>query len=241
MSRYCLEPRSNGTQIDIGYDPLFDTYYLQIRMQTSTGIPKLVEWHGSGFGGARLNSQHTDPEVLIEIARQYARFGAEIVDKLRADLNACSCAIEPLPVSYIGLPDQEVWRCRKWMDPPEGVPLAIPESRIFSRERQLAKVLLRDFLGSEPRANRLSKDFTDCVITDLAKNGSWLLTEREIADAVQGIEWLNGLRWIATVGCYASDVRLTDHGITPDEQLRRASKVTNHSAGLIRSCLYRAR
>ena len=220
MSRYSLNPIKEGSKVDVGYDPLLDSYFLQVRIPDTRGELHLKQWRGNGLGGLESDGVVSIPEIILEEAAAYAVVPAGLLEALLEDRNHEPELVGSEPVIYAGTPNKEIWRHRPGVDPPEGILLAIRPSRVFGRDRQLAMVLLRDFLGEESRARRLARNFAALVVRNLPGNRPWLLTERDLQETVRDVETTLGLNWIAGAKCCAGE----GLSVTPEVQLRRSGR-----------------
>jgi hypothetical protein len=225
MSRYSLNPIKEGSKVDVGYDPLLDSYFLQVRVLNTHGEVHLKLWRGNGLGGLDSNGVVSIPEKILEEAASYADVPSDLLEALLADRDHDPELVEAEPVVYAGMPNNEVWRHRPSVDPHDGVLITIRPSRVFERGRQLAMVLLRDFLGDETRARRLAKDFAAIVVRELPENCPWLLTERDLQEGVCAVETRLGLSWIAEAKCYAGE----GQRVTPEVQLHRSGRIKKRS------------
>lgn len=129
-------------------------------------------------------------------------------------------------VTYIGA-DQEfgeasVFRFREGIDPARGTqlnprfdlrrhsPTGFAWGYGGSGPAQLSLAILADLLGNDERALRLYQDFKFKVIGRLPQGERWILTEREINEAVAGIEREHGWIWREDARAYE------DQSLTPD-------------------------
>ena len=226
MSRYSLNSINEGSRVDVGYDALLDSYFLQVRVPDDRGEVHLKRWLGNGMGSLGSDGVVSIPEIILVEAAKYAAIPSDLLDTLLADRNREPEPVESDPVIYAGMPNQEVRRHRPSVDPSEGVMITIRPSRVFTRDRQLAMVLLRDFLGDEHRARRLAREFAALVVRKLSNSRPWLLTERDLQEAVCTIETRFGLNWIAEAMCYAGE----GPRVRPEAQLRRAGRAKKRPA-----------
>ena len=232
MSRYSLNPIKEGSKVDVGYDPLLDSYFLQVRVLNTHGEVHLKLWRGNGLGGFESGGVVSIPEKILEEAASYAAVPSDLLEALLSDRNREPELVESEPVVYAGMPNNEVWRHRPSVDPHDGVLITIRPSRVFERGRQLAMVLLRDFLGDEARARRLAKDFAAMVVRGLPENRPWLLTDRDLQEGVCAVETRLGLNWIAEAKCYAGE----GQRVTPEAQLHRSGRIKKRPTTSATTC-----
>ncbi|HZC24982.1 MAG TPA: hypothetical protein VE866_16725, partial [Candidatus Binatia bacterium] len=129
------------------------------------------------------------------------------------------------PVMYAGWPNGEVWRHRPSTDPVEGVQIVVKPAKHFIRERHIAFAILKDFLGNEYRARRLSPGFGMLVVRDLPEK-RWLLTEVDIQNGIRAVEAQCSLCWLEEGECYAGDCKTEK--LDPAEQRKRADWAGKH-------------
>jgi hypothetical protein len=147
MSRYSLNPIKEGSKVDVGYDPLLDSYFLQVRVLNTHGEVHLKLWRGNGLGGLDSNGVVSIPEKILEEAASYADVPSDLLEALLADRDHDPELVEAEPVVYAGMPNNEVWRHRPSVDPHDGVLITIRPSRVFERGRQLGFVLMSVLFG----------------------------------------------------------------------------------------------
>lgn len=220
MSRYSLEPKREGSRVDVGYDPLLDTFFLQVRWPDARGATHLKIWRGHGVGGPEIGGCQSIPEEIIEEAGVYAAIPSGLLEALLVDRNQEPIASALDPVTYAGMPNGEMWRHRRGIDPTGGALLELRPSRVFAPKQQIAMVLLCDFLGCSDRARRLARDFAQIVMGSLADNRPWLFTELDMQDGIRRVEELHGWHWIEEAKCYAGEGKR----VKPEVQLRRAGR-----------------
>jgi hypothetical protein len=223
MSRYSPKPIRPTDRVDLGFDALTGTYFLQVRRRNFRGQLETIVWLGHGVGGQEGGGIIGCPNTILDEAMRYAYIPADLLERLVADRDFTPVLVESKPVIYAGLANQEIWRYRAGEDPASGTPLSIKESPRFSWMNQVAMALLRDFLGEEQRVRRIVDDFAASVIKGLKLNRPWLLTEREMQEGVYQAESKNGLRWIEAAKCYSGEGKRG----TAESQLRWASNVAN--------------
>lgn len=225
MSRHTLQAKIDGAKVDIGYDPLIDSYFLQARVPDANGKVRIDAWLGCGVAGAETSGLIRDPEVVVQRASAYAEVPEGLVAILKSERGIEPKRIESEPVVYAGLPDQQVWRYRKGVDSEKGEQVSVRRHEIYRWERQVAFSILEDFLSSPARAKRLASDFAKLVMEDQLKKKHWLLTEADLASGIYLIENALDLRWLPQQGCYAGKGTTPD--LTPEAQLRRAEHLAN--------------
>jgi len=227
VSRYSLTPFSPENCVDIGYDQLLDTYFLQVRRNRDEGAgTQLIKAIGTGVGTPETQGQITDPSVLVMEAGSFAKIPDDLIFSLYADRKTEATRFASDPVVYLCMRNKSVWRSRIGKDwqsrlessPISGVQLEIRPSSHHSMNYVVAKAILRDFLGSHDRARRVTPVFSDTVISNMPVNRNSILTEKMISDAVFEIESQKELVWIEKASCYAGEGKV----VPAAEQLRRS-------------------
>ena len=79
----CIQVPNNIGRIDLGYDALIDSYFVQVRQSDSTGNLQLREWLGSGAAGRDCGGLIHDPEMVVKRASVYARVPEGFAEALR--------------------------------------------------------------------------------------------------------------------------------------------------------------
>jgi hypothetical protein len=210
---------SDVGRIDLGYDALIDSYFVQVRRTDATETPKLIEWHGSGIAGAECNGLIRDPEIVIRRASIYGRVPEGLAEALRAERVHAPKPVKVEHVTYIGMPTQEVWRQKAGIDSDYGTRIDVSEHEVYSWSRQVAYAILIDVLGHRLRARQLATDFGRLSENRIYKR-HWLLTEADIQSGIFAVERTNNLHWMPSQLCYAGKGRPLDMG--PEAQLLRA-------------------
>jgi uncharacterized protein DUF6166 len=127
-------------------------------------------------------------------------------------------------VTYIGAEPEfgeaSVFRLREGVDPARGTQLS---PRLDLRQHsptgfawgyggsgpaQLSLAILADYFGNDERALRLYQDFKFRVIGRLPQGERWMLTEREITEAVGEIEQRRGWVWLEEAGRYDDQIMI---------------------------------
>jgi len=187
VSRYSLTPFSPENCVDIGYDQLLDTYFLQVRRNRDEGAgTQLIKAIGTGVGTPETQGQITDPSVLVMEAGSFAKIPDDLIFSLYADRKTEATRFASDPVVYLCMRNKSVWRSRIGKDwqsrlessPISGVQLEIRPSSHHSMNYVVAKAILRDFLGSHDRARRVTPVFSDTVISNMPVNRNSILTEK---------------------------------------------------------------
>lgn len=219
MSCYKLQTKNQGTRVDVGYDVLLDTYFLQIRVRNEHGKSSLKTWEGHGIGGSAGNSIIHDPYALWGKIDEHALVPVDLMTRLIEDRNPTPELIEIDPVIYVGTMDKEVWRHRPGSDPEMGVQIDLAAPKHLSRERQIALAVLRDVLGNEVRAKTLVREVA-VLLQNTVLRRTWLVNENDLMQAIRNAEMARGLTWIASANCYSG------HGkpCEPEAQLLRNSR-----------------
>lgn len=220
MSRYSLQTINEGTKVDLGYDPVIDSYFLQVRIPDEKGQRSLGRWLGNGNGPLGTEAVISIPEEIIEEAAKFAAIPDGLLHSLIDDRPYEPVPVESGPVVYAGMRNMTVWSCRGEGAAAKEQLIAIRPSRIFDRNRILAKVLLHDFFGQdyELRARRLAKAFSVILLRNLPRNRCWMLTEQDMKEGIYATELQMGLVWIPQGRCYAGE----GDRVKPEAQLRRA-------------------
>ena len=207
-------------RIDLGYDALIDSYFVQVWRIDATETLQLIEWLGSGIAGAECNGLIRDPEIVIRRASIYGRVPEDITEILQADRVHDPKLVNVEHVTYIGLPTKEVWRQKAGFDGDYGTRIKVSEHEVYSWSRQVGYAILLDVLGHKLRARQLANDF-GCLIENEIHKPHWLLTEADIQSGVFTVESTNNLHWMPSQQCYAGKGKPLD--LSPEAQLRRAA------------------
>jgi|GEM_PF-6654842 hypothetical protein len=215
-----LKVPSNVGRIDLGYDALIDSYFVQVRRTDATGTLHLSEWLGSGIASAECNGLIRDPEIIIRRASVYGRVPEGLAEALRAEREHDPKFVDVEHVTYIGMPTQEVWRHKAGFDSDYGMRIGVCEHEIYSWGRQVAYAILIDVLGHRLRARQLAIDFGHVIENQICKP-HWLLTEADIQSGIYEVERTKNLHWMPSQLCYAGKCKAPD--LSPEAQLRRAA------------------
>jgi hypothetical protein len=218
MSSFSIEPADSGT-IHLGYDPILDSYFLQVWRPDEVGNLQISRWLGSGGPGE--DGLIRTPEVVLDRAAEHGRIPVGLLAVLQEDRSLRPQPLELGHVVYAGMPTQEVWRWRAGRDPHGGTKIIVKEHEIHSWERQAALAILSDALKSENRARKLATRF--CMLQVKFRRRTWLLNEDDIRTGILSAEDIGNLRWLPTFNCYAGRGAVSDR--TPEAQLRRAASV----------------
>src|ERR1035441_1621835 len=103
-------------RIDLGYDALIDSYFIQVRKPDATGDLQLSEWLGSGVAGADCDGLICDPEIVISHASIYGRVPEGFAEALRVERERDPTLVAIERVTFLGMPTREVWRQREGSD-----------------------------------------------------------------------------------------------------------------------------
>ncbi len=221
MSRYTLEAIKSGFKVDVGYDPLMDGYFLQVRIPSSSQSEgSLLKWSGTGAIGPDCNGVVSIPEIILDEAAMYATVPTGLLEALLADRDPEPEEVILDPVIYVGTPEQEVWRYRASTDPTGGVQMRLSAAGVYSIGRRVTMALLRDFLGDKERPRRLVRGVAALVVAKLINKRFWIITERDLNEMVRDVEAGFGLRWLPESKCYAGEGARA----TAEVQLRRAAR-----------------
>ena len=123
-------------------------------------------------------------------------------------------------VTYVGMPNSELWRQRVNSDPHYGTRIDVHEHEIYAWSRQVASAILLDVLSHKMRVRQLARDFAS-LFENRIHRPYWLLTESDIQSGIFEIEKTNNLRWIPSLQCYAGKGKALD--LSPEAQLCRAT------------------
>ena len=211
---------SDFGRIDLGYDPLIDSYFIQVRKPDSTGHLELCEWWGSGVANNGSNDLIHDPEIVTRRASGFASIPEDLAEVLRAEAMREPALVIVDRVTYFGTPTHEVWRQKCGVDLEAGKRIDVREHEIYSWSRQVALAILFDVLDHKLRARKLASDFGSLIESQLERR-YWLLTEADIRSGIFTIEKSNNLRWIPSMLCYAGSSKTPE--LNPEAQLRRAN------------------
>jgi hypothetical protein len=212
---------SNVGRIDLGYDALIDSYFLQVRRTDATGTLHLSEWLGSGSASAECNGLIRDPAIVIRRASAFGRVPEGLAEALRAERVDDPKLVEVEQVTYIGLPTKEVWRQKPGFDSDYGTRIDVREHEVYSWSRQVAYAILIDILGHRQRVRQLANHFGRLIENHKYKP-HWLLTEADIQSGIFAVERTSNLHWIPSQRCYAGNGKSLD--LSPEAQLLRASE-----------------
>ena len=215
-----IQVPSNIGRIDLGYDALIDSYFIQVRKPDAAGNLQLSEWLGSGVASVVCDDLIHDPEIVTRRASVHGRVPDGFADSLRADRAQGPKLVAVKRVTYAGMPTQEVWRQRGGFDPDHGTRIDVREHEIYAWSRQVAYAILIDVLGHKLRARKLASDFGGLIESQIYKP-YWLLTETDIQSGIFEVESRNDLRWIPSLLCYASKGMALD--LSAEAQLCRAA------------------
>lgn len=207
-------------RINLGYDALIDSYFVQVRQPDAAGNLQLREWLGSGVGDLACGGLIHDPEVVVRHAAMYCSVPEGFTDALQMERLQGPELIAVDRVTYAGLPSRELWRQRGNSDPAYGTRIDVHEHEIYTWSRQVASAILLDVLCHKIRVRQLARDFAS-LIENQIRRPYWLLTEHEIQSGIFEAEKANNLRWITAMQCYAGKARALD--LSPEAQLRRAA------------------
>lgn len=216
----CIQIINNLSKIDMGYDALIDSYFVQVRQSDATGYLQLREWLGSGVGGIDCGGLIHDPEIVVRHASVYGRVPEGFAEVLRMERLQDPKLIAIERVTYAGMPTRELWRQRANSDPDYGMRVDVHEHEIYAWSRQVAFAILLDVLNHKRRVRQLARDFAS-LIENQIQRPYWLLTESDIQSGVFEVEKTNILRWIPSLQCYAGKGRPLD--ASPEAQLHRAA------------------
>jgi len=133
----CIQMPSKLGTIDVGYDALIDSFFVQVRQSDAAGNLQLCEWLGSGVGGMGCGGLIHDPEVVVRYASIYCRVPEGFTDALRMERLQVPEFIAVEKVTYAGLPCREVWRKRGNSDPAYGTRIDVHEHEIYTWSRQV--------------------------------------------------------------------------------------------------------
>jgi hypothetical protein len=211
---------SNFGRIDLGYDALIDSYFVQVRRTDATGTLQLSEWLGSGKASAELNGLIRDAEIVVTRASIYGRVPEGLAEALRAERVHDPKPVKVEHVTYIGMPTQEVWRQKAGIDSDYGTRIDVSEHEVYSWSRQVAYAILIDVLGHRLRARQLASDFGRLIENQIYKP-HWVLIEADIQSGIYEVEKTNNLHWIPSQLCYAGKCTALD--LSPEAQLCRAA------------------
>jgi hypothetical protein len=211
---------SKDGRIDLGYDALIDSYFVQVRRIDATETLQLIEWHGSGIASAECDGLIRDPEIVIRRASIYGCVPEDLTEILQADRVHAPRLVPVGHVTYIGLPTKEVWRQKAGFDGDYGTRIEVREHEVYPWSRQVGYAILVDVLGHKLRARQLANDF-GCLIENQIDKTHWLLTEADIQSGIFAVESTNNLHWIPSQLCYAGKGKPLD--LSPEAQLRRAT------------------
>jgi hypothetical protein len=220
MSRYTLNPMKEGYKVDVGYDAHVDSYFLQVRMPNSRGDSHLVQWRGNGVVDFGTEGVISIPEVILADAAKYAHVPEGLLEALLADRDPEPEEVSSEPVIYAVMPNKEVWRYRAAIDTSNGTRMRLKPSNTYSFSQRVTMAILREFLGNEDRARRIVRVVSATVVSKLIEKRSWLLTERDMNEAVLEAESTLSLRWLKESKCYAGEGDRVD----AEMQLRRAGR-----------------
>jgi hypothetical protein len=220
MSRYSLQTINEGSKVDVGYDPVIDSYFLQVRTPDEKGELHLRGWRGDGNGALGSEGVVSIPEEILAEAAKFAVISGGLLQSLIDDRPYEPVPVESGPVLYAGMRNMTVWSYRGEGSSATEQLIAIRPESIFDRDRILAKALLHDFFGQdyELRARRIAKAFATIVLRNLPRNRCWLLTEQNMQEGIYAAELQMGLVWIPKGRCYAGEGDRTQ----PEAQLHRA-------------------
>lgn len=218
-----IQMPSHLGRVDLGYDALIDSYFVQVRQSDAAGNLQLREWLGSGVGDLDCGGRIHDPEVVVRHASMYCRVPEIFTDALRMERLQGPELIAVERVTYAGLPARELWRQRGNADPAYGTRIDVHEHEIYTWSRQVASAILLDVLCHKMRVRQLAGNFAS-LIENQIRRPYWLLTESDIQSGIFGVEKANNLRWIPSLQCYAGKGRTLD--LSPEAQLHRAA---NHA------------
>jgi hypothetical protein len=222
---------SNVGRIDLGYDALIDSYFVQIRRADATGTLYLSEWLGSGTANAECSGLIRDPAIVVKFASIYGRVPDGLAEALRAERLQDPQLVAVRRVTYVGLPTQEVWRQRTCSDPNFGTKIDVNEHEIYTWSRQVAYAILVDILCHRMRARQLASDFGRLIENQIYRP-HWLLTEADIQSGIYEVEKTNNLHWIPSQLCYAGKCKAPD--LSPEAQLCRAAD--HDGSALVQIC-----
>src|ERR1035438_7826125 len=131
---------SNFGRIDLGYDALIDSYFIQVPKPDATGILELCEWLGSGVASVDSDGLIRDPEIVTRRASIYGRVPENFAMALRSERVREPRLVTVKRVTYVGMPTQEVWRQRVGSDPDYSTRIDVREHEIYrSEERGVGK------------------------------------------------------------------------------------------------------
>lgn len=212
-------PSSVG-RVDLGYDALTDSYFVQVRRTDATGSLQLIEWLGSGSASAECNGLIREPEIVVRRASVYGHVPEGLAELLRAERVHDPKLVKVEHITYIGMPTKEVWRKKAGFDPDYGVRIDVRQHEVYSWSRQVANAILVDVLGHRLRARRLANDF-GCLIENQIFRPHWLLIDADIQSGIYEVEKSNNLRWLPSQLCYAGNGKPLDP--SPEAQLLRSS------------------
>ena len=216
----CIPVPSNLGRVDLGYDALIDSYFVQVRQSDAAGNLHLLEWLGSGVGDMACGGLIHDPEVVVRHAAMYCRVPEGCTDALRIERSQGPEPIAVARVTYAGLPSRELWRQKGNSDPAYGTRIDVHEHEIYTWSRQVSSAILLDVVCHKIRVRQLAGDFAS-LFENRIRRPYWLLTEHDIQSGIFEVEKANKLRWIPAMQCYAGKGRALD--LSPEAQLRRAA------------------
>ncbi len=216
----CIQVPNNIGRIDLGYDALIDSYFVQVRQSDATGNLQLREWLGSGAAGRDCGGLIHDPEIVVRRASVYAPVPGDFAEALRMERLQGPKLISVERVTYVGMPTRELWRQRVNSDPTYGTRINVQEHEIYTWSRQVASAILLDVLTHKMRVRQLARDFASLIENQIHRP-YWLLTESDIQSGIFEVEKANNLRWIPSMQRYAGKGRALD--LSPEAQLRRAA------------------
>lgn len=216
----CIQVPNKLGRIDLGYDALIDSYFVQVRQSDATGNLQLREWLGSGVAGIDCGGLVHDPEIVVRQASVYSRVPEGFAEVLRMERLQGPQLTAVEPVAYVGMPTRELWRQRVNSDPDCGTRIDVHEHEIYAWSRQVASAILLDVLSHKMRVRQLAKDFASLIENQIHRR-YWLLTESDIQTGIFEVEKTNNLRWIPSLQCYAGKGKALD--LSPEAQLRRAA------------------
>ena len=108
----CIQVPNNIGRIDLGYDALIDSYFVQVRQSDATGNLQLREWLGSVAAGRDCGGLIHDPGIVVRRASIYVPVPGEFLQALRLERLQGPKLISVERVTYIGMPTRELWRQR---------------------------------------------------------------------------------------------------------------------------------
>ena len=211
---------SKDGRIDLGYDALIDSYFVQVLRIDATETLQLIEWHGSGIASAECDGLIRDPEIVIRRASIYGRVPENLTEILQADRVHDPKLVNVEHMTYIGLPTKEVWRQKAGFDGDYGTRIEVSEHEVYSWSRQVACAILFDVLGHKQRVRLLASGLGS-FIEDQIYKPHWLLTDADIQSGIFAVESTNNLNWIPSQLCYAGKGKPLY--LSPEAQLRRAA------------------